>query len=403
MLKETENPFSKRLPGPLPGNVLYATSARIGGSGLDSVALESVRGLYRAGILGRAIAFANRQREIPPLLIQSLRFHPVRMLSCLESPLYYGAKKHYVDWIASRELASGGYDLFHGWSGDALLTLREARKRDVPCVLEIPTWHRNKGIQKPWLTKSERDRLNAKFMQRSRDALLVSRQQMLEEYDLADLILILSEKAKETFLAAGIPESRLFKIARGVDVNRFTPGTPPPVFRAVFVGALIKRKGVHLLLEAWHRLNLKDAELVLVGAVHEEMRPYLEKYASPTVRVAGFLSKPEQAYRDASVHILPSSCEGSAKTTYEAAACGLPQIVTRETGDVVIDGENGLLIPPDNVDALAAAIQQLYRNPGSMERMGAIGRKRVVEEFTWDHFRARLLAAYRAAMTKAAA
>ena len=398
MLKETENPFSKRLPGLLPGNVLYATSARIGGSGLDSVALESLRGLYRSDILGRAIAYANRQTEIPPALIQSLRFHPVRMLSCLESQLYYGAKKHYVDWIASMELASGGYDFFHGWSGDSLLTLREARRRNIPCVLEIPTWHRNKGAQKPWMTKSERERLNADLWQRGRDALLISRQQMLEEYDLANLILVLSEKAVETFLAAGIPQNRLFKIARGVDVNRFTPAPKPPLFRAVFVGALIKRKGVHLLLEAWHRLNLKDAELVLAGSVHDEIRPYLEKYQSPSIRLAGFLPKPELAYRDASVHILPSSCEGSAKTTYEAAACGLPQIVTRETGDVVTDGENGLIIPPDDLDALAAAIQKLYDNPGWIERMGASGRKRVVDEFTWDHFRARLLAAYRAAM-----
>src|SRR5581483_1618725 len=57
----------------LNAKLLYATSARIGGSGLDSVALESLRASHRAGFLKRAIAFDNRQREIPSALIRSLR------------------------------------------------------------------------------------------------------------------------------------------------------------------------------------------------------------------------------------------------------------------------------------------------------------------------------------------
>ena len=102
------------------------------------------------------------------------------------------------------------------------------------------------------------------------------------------------------------------------------------------------------------------------------------------------------------VHIFPSTCEGSAKSTYEAAACGLPQITTRESGDVVIDGVNGLLIPPNDPDALAAAIPvQLHRDRGAAgDRMGAAGRERVVAHFTWEHFRARLLEAYEAVLSR---
>ncbi len=148
----------------------------------------------------------------------------------------------------------------------SLSTLRAARARGVPGIIEIPTWHRNKGRDKPArLTKSERERAAARGWQGFKNRLLVTRQQMLEEYDLADLILVLSEKAEETFLAGRIPSAKLFRHQRGVDVTRFTPAEKPPEkFRAVFVGALIKRKGVHHLLEVWRRLNLKDAELVLV-------------------------------------------------------------------------------------------------------------------------------------------
>jgi len=380
--------------------LLYATSARIGGSGLDAVALESLRAAHRAGMLRRALAFDDRQQEIPPELIRTLRWHPVRLLSALGSEYYYGAKKHALDRAAAAELARGGYDLFHGWSGESLRTLRTARARGVPGIIEIPTWHRNKGRDKPArLTKSERERAEARGWQGWKNRLLVTRQQMLEEYDLADLILVLSEKAEETFLAAGIPPAKLFRHQRGVDVTRFTPAEKPPEkFRAVFVGALIKRKGVHHLLEVWRRLNLKDAELVLVGAVHDEIRPVLAQYGGPDVSVPGFVARVEECYRAAAVHIFPSECEGSAKCIYEAAACGLPQITTRESGDIVLDGVNGLIVPPNDPEALAAAIELLYRDRDLAARLGAAGRQRMVEKFTWEHFRERLLEAYGVAL-----
>ena len=390
------------MPLRLPAHILYATSARIGGSGLDAVALESLRAAERAAVLGKALAFANRQSEIPAARIASLRWNPVRLLSGLGSEFYYGAKKHALDRAAARELARGGYDLFHGWSGESVRTLRAARRLGVRSVIEIPTWHRNKGKDKPArLTKSERARAEARGWQGLKNRLLVTRQQVLEEYDLADLILVLSEKAEETFLAAGIAREKLFRHQRGVDISRFTPAEKPPEkFVAVFVGALIKRKGVHHLLEVWRRLALKDAELVLVGSVHDEMRPYLAEFAGENVRLPGFVGRVEDCYRAASVHILPSECEGSAKCTYEAAACGLPQITTRESGDVVQHEINGLIVPPNDPDALAAAIERLYRDRELGRLLGAAGRVRVVENFTWEHFRARLLAAYRVAMSK---
>src|SRR6476469_1345662 len=132
----------------LPKNLLYSIFARIGGSGLDTDAFETLRASHRGGFLGRAVAYDNRQTEIPARLIYSLRWHPVRLISFLDRPYYYGAKKKYLDWIASRHLATGRYDLFHSWSGDCLQSLRVARKLGVPSIVEIPTWHRDGGKNK---------------------------------------------------------------------------------------------------------------------------------------------------------------------------------------------------------------------------------------------------------------
>src|ERR1700694_1785634 len=85
----------------LPKNLLYSIFARIGGSGLDTDAFETLRGSYRGGFLGKAIAYDNRQKEIPASLIRSLRWHPVRLISFLDRPYYYGANKKYLDLIAS--------------------------------------------------------------------------------------------------------------------------------------------------------------------------------------------------------------------------------------------------------------------------------------------------------------
>ena len=382
----------------LPKSLLYSIFARIGGSGLDTDAFETLRASYRGGFLGKAIAYDNRQKEIPASLIHSLRWHPVRLISFVDRPYYYGAKKKYLDWIASRHLATGQYDLFHSWSGDCLRSLRVAKRRHIPSIVEIPTWHRDGARIKPDQEASTESTNAASWFQAWKASLLLERKRFVREYELADLLLVLSDRAADTFRLRGFPEKKLFYLPRGVDVERFKPGVRPAMFRAVFSGALIKRKGIHHLLEAWHRLNLPNAELWLVGSVHEEAKPFLREFWRDNIRVVGFVDDPETYLSQGTVHVFPSQWEGSAKVTYEAAACALPQVTTREAGDVVRDGIEGIIVPPGNVDAIATALEQFYRHPEIVARMAEAARRRVVENFTWDHFRARLLEAYKTAM-----
>ena len=385
----------------LPRNLLYSIFARIGGSGLDTDAFETLRASYRGGFLEKAIAYDNRQKEIPAPLIHSLRWHPVRLISFFDRPYYYGAKKKYLDWIASRHLATGRYDLFHSWSGDCLRSLQVAKQRRIPSIVEIPTWHRDGGkvnVNRPEIAESAS---NTSGFRNWKAGLLLERKRFVEEYGLADLLLVLSETAANTFRARGFPEEKLFYLPRGVDVERFKPGQRPGKFRAVFSGALIKRKGIHHVLEAWHRLNLPHAELWLVGSVHDEAKPFLKQFWRDNIRVVGFVRDPETYLNQSTVHVFPSQWEGSAKVTYEAAACALPQVTTREAGDVVRDGVEGIIVRPRDVDAIAAALEHLHRHPEIVEQMGNAARRRVVENFTWDHFRTRLLDAYEIAMRMA--
>jgi glycosyltransferase involved in cell wall biosynthesis len=386
-------------PRMLPKSLLYSIFARIGGPGLDTDSFEALRASYRGGFLGRAIAYDNRQHEIPVRFIQSLRWHPVRLISFLERPYYYAAKKKYLDWIASRQLETGRYDFFHSWSGDCLQSLRVAKKRKIPSLIEIPTWHRDRATGK--VGRSVGSPPPSSPLGRWKETLLLDRERFIEEYDLADLVVVLSEKAAETFRDRNFPDQKLFYLPRGVDVDRFKPGQRPSKFRAVFSGALIERKGIHHLLEAWDRLNLKEAELWLVGTVHEEAKPHLKKFWHENIKTFGFVPDPENYLNQGTAYVFPSQWEGSAKVVYEAAACGLPEITTREAGDVVRDGVEGIIVRPGDVDSIAAALEHLYRHPEIAERMGAAARQRVVENFTWHHYRTRLLGAYERAMQMA--
>lgn len=382
----------------LPRALLYSTSARIGGTGLDVSALEGARAAAEGGFLYRVIGYANQQNVIPASKVRSLAWHPVRLLSGLGSERYYGAKKHYVDWIAAREVRRGRCDFLHTWSGDGLRSLAEARRRGIPSVMDIPTWHRNKGRVKPFVTRTEREAAALTGWAGWAHRLRVSRQEMLMEYELATLLLMPSRCSAQTFLDAGVPPERLHYAGRGVDVHRYRPGTPPEKFRVIFTGALIRRKGVHLLLEAWRKLALKDAELVLAGAVHPEIKNELGGFPEGSVRVAGFVGNVAELLASGAVFAFPSECEGFAKATLEAAACGLPLIATRESGDAIVDGETGRLIPANNVEALIEALREAAENRDRFAAMGRNARALVESRFTWEHFRARILRAYARAM-----
>jgi glycosyltransferase involved in cell wall biosynthesis len=67
----------------------------------------------------------------------------------------------------------------------------------------------------------------------------------------------------------------------------------------------------------------------------------------------------------------------------------------------VRDDVEGIIVKPRDVDAIAAALEHLYRHPEIVQRMGSAARRRAVENFTWDHFRTRLLGAYEIAMRMA--
>jgi glycosyltransferase involved in cell wall biosynthesis len=183
----------------------------------------------------------------------------------------------------------------------------------------------------------------------------------------------------------GMPDDRVSVVGGGANFE-ILPQVPDRGDKQVilFVGRDWRRKGGDRLIEAFRqvRTRLPDARLVILGT---EEAPREE----PGVEVLGQIydrSKIAELYKGASVFCLPSRFDPYGLSISEAMAYGLPCVVTRvgALDEVVLDGRTGFVIPPDDSDALADALERLLGDPELATRLGRAGRRRVEEWQNWD-------------------
>ena len=186
----------------------------------------------------------------------------------------------------------------------------------------------------------------------------------------------------------GIPEERITVLPPGVDLQtwclsqedveaRERHAGPP---RILFVGRDFRRKGGDLLVTLAARSEFQDVEFHFATDSYEG--PALKNVHVHTGLVE---NSPEliAAYRNADIFVLPTRADTYSWVSLEAMAMGLPVIVGDVGGiaDIVVDGETGFLVHPDDLEALAQHIQTLLSNPVLRREMGLRGRRRVEERF----------------------
>lgn len=221
-----------------------------------------------------------------------------------------------------------------------------------------------------------------------------------------------SRAIADILVADGVPRSKVVVVHDGIDVERvrrttavdigaefwFPKGAPV----LVNVGALVNHKGQKYLIEAMAqvRTQVADAQLVIFGegelrrALEQQIRDLgLEKH----VVLAGFRDDVLALTRSADLFVMSSITEGLGSTVLDAMAMGLAVVGTRAGGipEAVEDGVSGVLVPPGNAAALAAAIVRVLRDPELRARMGAAGQARVRDEFGVDRLVDGTLAVYR--------
>jgi len=217
----------------------------------------------------------------------------------------------------------------------------------------------------------------------------------LQEYEEADALAVCSEFVARTLRENGVPQEKLRYVHLGFDPQRFSPGEKSDTtFRIMFAGMISLRKGIPYLLEAFKRLNLQDAELVLVGGYAPDSRVFTSQYEG-TYKHIPFVPQAELAafYQNSDVLVMPSLEEGFGMTVYEAAACGVPSIVSENVGAALRDGEDCFIVPIRDVEALVDAIVKLYEDRDLARKMGESARQ-YVQQFTWSNYHTEMMRHY---------
>lgn len=349
------------------GSTVVACSAPLGSGGLGRHLAEIAevarrygdRLLCLAGGAGPgeedATATVLRQRWPSRLF----RYTPLRF-----SP---GWKSHLAgDWFdaAVARRLPGGFRRFIGFNGQALRTFRRARESGFEQLgLVAATPHvshvrerdrvaiRRYPFESPWLNGAQV-------------------RKTLAEYEQAQVIFVGSTYSAASLCQRGVALDKL-RLMAYTPHPRFRPptGTPPPddgVFRIVYCGSVTVTKGIPILLEAFARLGPRPAELHLVGGTQTRgMRRYVSGWMKRDPRVRVSPGDPLPALHRADVYVHPSFQDGFGYAPVEALACGVPVIVTADTGmkDHVREGLNGYVVPTGDVEALVERIEHVIRHP----------------------------------------
>jgi glycosyltransferase involved in cell wall biosynthesis len=228
----------------------------------------------------------------------------------------------------------------------------------------------------------------------------------------ADLYLSVSAGLVDAYLAAGLPQDRIQLVPNGIDIDRFRPadeherralrtrlGLPPDRYVVLFVGFFSPDKQPRVLFDAWLQLRENsdvECDLVFVGAtkstyfeVDDDLADRMRHEAAKRgvgdrMHFAGPVHDVEGYFRAADVYALPSRREGLPVALLEAMACGLPCVASclpGSTDTIIEDSKNGLLVPPGDANALAAAIVRLVRDTALRQSLGAAARDTVVRRF----------------------
>jgi len=190
---------------------------------------------------------------------------------------------------------------------------------------------------------------------------------LLREYALADQIVYATEYVRKSFVDAGVSAEKLTRFELSPH-SRFRPNASlrkdDGKFRIVAVGSLNLAKGTAVLLDAFARFDLGEAELTLVGGSGtRQMRRFLRDRVARDSRIRISPGDPLAHLQAANVCVHAAFQDGFAYAPMEAIACGVPVIVTDQTGmkEYVREGVNGFVVPAGNPGAIVEALQKVMR------------------------------------------
>lgn len=159
-------------------------------------------------------------------------------------------------------------------------------------------------------------------------------------------------------------------------------------FIFIFVGRLVGDKGINELIQAYGQVRKEDTRLLLVGGFEEDLDP-LKKETLQKIREAediipvGFQKDVRPYFAISDALVFPSYREGFPNVVMQAGAMGIPSIVSDINGcnEIIVEGENGIIVPVKDEFRLAGAMKQMLADPDAYEKMKSNARKMIEERY----------------------
>lgn len=283
----------------------------------------------------------------------------------------------------------------HSYEDCSLLQFRQAARDGKARIYDLPI-----GYYPAWESTSKM--LASKFQDwlpggYRGDSPFVRPAQKREEMELADLVL-----APSTFVQRTVQryvDRKVTIVPYGVDTEFWCPrqeSRRDGPMRFLFAGQCSLRKGTPLLLKAWSKAALDDAELDLVGAWRLADARLRELPAGVQYRSPVSAERLRDYFRSADVLVLPSYFEGLALVILEAMACGLPVIASDATGGAdIVDSKSGCIAPAGDLDAWVELLCSANTERQRWKDM-RLGARRRAETMTWNRYREGVRGAARA-------
>jgi glycosyltransferase involved in cell wall biosynthesis len=210
----------------------------------------------------------------------------------------------------------------------------------------------------------------------------------------ADFCIAASSFTRATLTEAGIDDHRIRTLPLGADLSAFTFARRKPTgpFRVLFVGGVGQRKGISYLLDAYERIRTRNTRLTVVGPMIGSGRAFRAR--SRHVDYVGRVDTRtvvDHMHRS-HVLVLPSLFEGFGLVITEAMATGMPVIASTHSAgpDIIREGIDGHVLPPDDVEGLAARLNGLAEDRIRAVEMGVSAAQRA-SEYGWENHTLRLL------------
>jgi glycosyltransferase involved in cell wall biosynthesis len=290
-------------------------------------------------------------------------------------------------WVASR-LSSINSKVFIGWSGMSLHSIRKAKKRGMITIVERGSSH---ILVQDRILKEEYLRFGKNFNIHP----VVIKKELLE-YTEADYISVPSNFVRDSFIMQGIKEEKLLVNPYGAGkyfspINEADPETYKK-FRIVYLGTLSIQKGLIYLFQALQQLAIPENlfEVWFIGNIDKEFRPTVDKYNKPNWTFFGHINHYDiQSFLvKCDVGIQPSLQEGLSMVIPQMMSCGLPVIVTPNTGgeDIVKDGLSGFVVPIRDSTAITNRITELFNDNQKLVSMKENAVKAIRSGYTWEDY-----------------